>query len=1115
MLEISLLGEQRVALDGSVVDLGSPRAKALLGFLLLHRDVPQRREYVAGQFWPDSTAGQARTNLRRELHTLRTGLPAVTGWLAADRGTLLWRSGPGCQLDVADFEAAAGAAATARAAGDDAGFRQAAADAVRAYRGELLPALYDDWVTSERDRLHRGCLLLLDQLIALDRAAGAYQDAIERARQRVALEPLEEVGYRTLLQVQALAGDRAAALQTYHRCASVLERELGVSPDQATIAEYERLAGPGPELAPAGTGARGTGTGAAVARATGQVQRPGSRPVRLIGREREFQLLQQRWRETLAGSPGLAVLSGEAGVGKTRLLDELSAAVQRAGFPAPRARCFAARGRLALAPVSEWLRSPPLYAARARLEPVWAREVDRLVPPRDSRPAAPPRPMADAWQRHRFFEGLARAVLAAARPMLLVLDDLQWCDEDTLAWLQLLLRLGCDQPLLVLAATRRDEVAANAELCEMLRVLRSAGQLTEIGVAPLDPAQSRRLAGQLLSRRLAAAEAGLLHATTGGYPLFVIEAVRAGLLDRPVPGTRSVPDAGPADSHGRAAGPDGRAPEVRSVLAGRIRQAGPAARSTAELAAVIGRDFTLELLTEASDLDSDAVVAAVDELWRRRIIREHAPARYDFCHDLLRETGYAEVSPARRRLLHRRVAQALQAMHGTEPAAAAAIAYHYERADRPARALPHHVLAAEAASQVFANQKAIRHYRRAAALLRHVPPGHRRDSTELAIRNAMAAPLNAQYGYASPELQEAFERAGALAGQLGDSQVQLLSLVGLFAVRYVRGDIAESHDIARRALALSEQHPDVAGQAHWAVAGSATSLGQHEASLPHFELAHKLCADQPPALVGTRAEVHARAWSAHPLWLVGREAEALHWSDWAITRASEMDHPYSLALALAYAGITHQLRGDVPRTEEFARQVGEICARYDFAYYGNWALILGGWCQGGADGAGQIRTGLARLRDQGALTRQPYYLGLLADTLLRSGQPGAAGVVLDAARTAAAVHDDRWWLPELYRLAARRAPGPAGTELLRRALDLAWQHGSRVLATRAAGDLAERRGSGGTEHERSPNGVLPSLLAMPGRSGGLPDGGGSHDHDTAGPLRHAPGRDARAGDPAG
>ena len=1078
MLEISLLGEQRVALDGELVDLGSPRALALLGFLLLHRDAPQRREYIAAQFWPDSTGAQARTNLRRELHALRAGLPQVDEWLAADRGTLLWRAGPGCRLDVAEFEDAAGAAAAARSAGDDAGFRAAAAGAVRAYRGELLPALYDDWAAAERDRLHRMCLILLDQLTTLDRASGAFQDSIEWARQRIDLEPLEEVGYRTLLQVQAQSGDRAAALQTYHRCVSMLERELGVAPDQATTAEYQRLAGPGQ-----GAGPR-AGPGPPAGAGAGPVQLPAASLVRLVGREQEFQLLRQRWRDALAGVAGFAMLSGEAGAGKTRLLDELSAAVQRDGFPALRARCFAARGRLALAPVSEWLRSPLLQSARARLDPVWAREVDRLVPPRDTGPAAAPRAMADAWQRHRFFEGLARAVLSAGRPVLLVLDDVQWCDEDTLAWLQLLLHLGQGQPLLVVAATRRDEVAANAELSEMLRVLRSAGQVTDISVGPLDPARSAELASQVQGGRPAAPEAGLLHAATGGYPLFVIEAVRAGLLDHP---GRAVPAPRPRQAADDGSGPG---PEVRSVLAGRIRQAAPAARATAELAAVIGRDFTLELLTEASDLDSEAVMAAVDELWRRRIVREHSPASYDFCHDLLRDAAYADVSPARRRLLHRQVAQALELIHDGDAAAAAAIAYHYERADRPVRALPHHVRAAEAASQVFANHKAIRHYRRAAALLRHVPAGRRRDTSELAIRNAMAPPLTEQFGYASTELQAVLERASDLAGQLGDTRVQLLSLVGLFAVRYVQGRVGESHELARRSLALSHLHPDVTGQAHFAVAGSATGLGRHEESLTHFELASELCFDAPPALVGTRLEVHARAWSAHALWLVGREEEALHWCDWAITRASEVDHPYSLVVALSYAAVTHQLRGDVPRTQEFASRAQEIGARYDFAYYPNWGPILTGWCTGGAAGAEQIQAGLARLRDQGALARQPYYLGLLADTLLRAGRTEAAGVVLDTARTAAAVHQERWWLPELYRLEARRHPGPAGIDLLRRAIALAGEQGSQALASRAAGDLAGRGDGAGTEHERSPNAALPTLLAIPGRPGGLPNGEG-------------------------
>jgi DNA-binding SARP family transcriptional activator/tetratricopeptide (TPR) repeat protein len=1044
VLDISLLGEIRVIADSTLIALRSTRVMALLGFLVAHRGAPQRREYIAAQFWPDSPEPQARTNLRRELHSLRAELPNAAQWLAADGGTLLWRLGPDCRVDVAVFESAADDAATAWAAADEAAFRLAAADALRSYRGEFMPALYDDWVLTERERLHRRCLSLLDQLITVERDAGRLRPAIELARRRTDLEPLEETGYRTLLQLQARSGDRAAAVATYHRCASILERELGVAPDRATTAEYERLTSPRPTPP---------------ARPPRLAEPAG--PTGLIGRERELSLLRERWQQARrggSGAAGLTVLAGEAGVGKSRLLDELSAVVQRAGSDAVRARCFAARGRLALAPVSEWLRSPALRSARDRLDPVWAREVDRLVPPAHADPVTPLRPMADAWQRHRFFEGLARVVLSAGRPILLVLDDLQWCDEHTLAWLQLLLHLGQEHPLLVVAASRAEEADSNTELAEMLRALRSAGQITDLALAPLDLPQSAELAGQLRGAKLHRPEADRLYAATGGYPLLVIESVRAGLLDGPAPADG--PDLGPRDP----------GPRVRALLAGRTAQVGPAAREVADLAAVIGRDFTLELLTEASELDGDAVIGAVDELWRRRLIRSRPPASYDFIHDLLRATAYSEISPPRRSLLHRRVADALELIHAANPGvAAAATAYHFERGERPDRAVPQHALAAEVATSVFANQRAVRHYRRAAELLRQTPAGSDRDERELAIRAAMAAPLNAQYGYASAELQANFERVRDLAERLGDTRLQLISLVGLFGVRFVQGHVAESHEIAGRSLELSHQHPDVTGQAHFAVAGSATSLGRHEQSLKHFALAHELCFDAEPALVGTRLEVHARAWCAHALWLLGRDEEALHWCDWATARAEECDHPYSLAVALGYAAITHQLRGDVDRALDSARRVQEICARYEFAYYDHWGLILAGWCAGGTAGADQIREGLGRLRDQGALTRQPYYLALLAETLLSCGQRDAAGAVLESARAAAAIHDDRWWLPELYRLDARRHHGPAASDLLCKAISLAEQQGAVALADRARADLTQQDLATGTGGERSAN----------------------------------------------
>jgi DNA-binding SARP family transcriptional activator/tetratricopeptide (TPR) repeat protein len=1038
VLDISLLGEVRVAIDSSLVALRSTRVLALLGFLVAHRGAPQRREYIAAQFWPDSPEPQARTNLRRELHALRAELPQVDQWLVATGGTLLWQLDHSCRVDVEVFETAADRAAVAWAAADTPAFRVAAADAVRAYRGGFMPALYEDWALAERDRLHRRCLNLLDQLIEAERNDGSYGPAIELARRRIDLEPLEEVGYRTLLQLQALAGDRAAALQTYHRCTSVLERELGVAPDPATAAEYERLASVPPTTPAGGRHAMAPTLAAKV---------PTSSPVRLVGRERELGLLQRRWQEAGRGLAGFAVITGEAGVGKSRLLDEFCSVIQRGGFDALRARCFAARGRLALAPVSEWLRSPALRAATSRLEPVWAREVDRLVPPEGTGPAARPSPMADAWQRHRFFEGLARAVLSLGRPTLLAVDDLQWCDEHTLAWLQLLLHLGQDHPLLVVAATRPEEVDGNAELAEMLRALRSAGQVTDVAVAPLEPRQCAELAGAVRGRALGPDEARRLYAATGGYPLLVIESVRARLLD-------TVGTADAAEPAGGSGQPD-LGPKARAVLSGRIAQAGPTAREVAELAAVVGRDFTLDLLAAASDLDGDALIGAVDELWRRRIIRTRPPAGYDFVHDLLRATAYGETSPPRRTLLHRRVADALELIHATDPGvAAAAAAYHFERADCPARAVPQHVLAAEVATTVFANSKAIRHYRRAAELLRREPAGADRDERELAVRAAMAAPLNAQYGYASTEVQAVLERTHDLAERLGDTRLQLISLVGLFGTSFVQGHVAESYEIAQRSLELSHLHPDVTGQAHFVMGGSSTSLGLHEQSVHHFALAHELCYGEVPSVVGTRVEVHARAWSAHALWLLGRDDDALHWCEWAIARAEEVDHPYSLAVALAYAAITLQMLGDVERTLEYASRVREICGRYEIAYYGEWGMILAGWSAGGTDGAALIRQGLGNLRDQGALARHPYYLALLAETLLSAGQADTAAALLESARAAAAAHDDRWWLPELYRLSARcRGAEPAGA--LARAVALAEQQGAVALARRAAADLAE------------------------------------------------------------
>ncbi|MFD0454686.1 ATP-binding protein [Rhodococcus aetherivorans] len=333
--------------------------------------------------------------------------------------------------------------------------------------------------------------------------------------------------------------------------------------------------------------------------------------------------------------------------------------------------------------------------------------------------------MVDAWQRLRFFEGLARALIGGGRPVLLTLDSIQWCDPETLTFLTFCLSLTPDAPLMVAATARTDDTDESRDLEQWAVRMRTAGLLTELPLQPLGVSGTARLAEALGGCPLDLQDAELLHATTGGFPLYIIEAMHSG------------PDLAPAGS-------------LADVLHDRIEQVSPAARDVAGLAAAVGRNFTLDLLTEASDLDADAVVRAVDELWQRRILRQFRDG-YDFSHDLLRDAAYARISPPQRWLLHRRLAQSLELLHADDSdSVSAQLAEQYARGGRPDRAVAYYRRAADVASSTFAHTEAIRLHKKALVIARTQFEGRSAAVQELAVREAMAAPLNARYGYSSP-----------------------------------------------------------------------------------------------------------------------------------------------------------------------------------------------------------------------------------------------------------------------------------------------------------------------------------------------------------------------------
>jgi DNA-binding SARP family transcriptional activator/tetratricopeptide (TPR) repeat protein len=1024
MLHVSVLGEQAITSDDEAgVHVHSSHAVALVAFLAAHAGAPQPRQRIAGMFWPDSTDAQALTNLRRELHYLRQVLGDERSLVVAPRD-LCWRDSQTCRVDLRIFEGERQAALAAAAAGDDAGVLAHAATAVAQYRGDLLPGVYDDWVLEARTELERQCTDLCDLLCAARARTGDLAGAVDTVRRRIQLQPLEEAGYRTLMLLQADLGDRAGAVSTYHHCASVLERELGVIPDPATRQAFQRLM---TDADPAGGGPPGLQPDA---------PRSGLAVARLVGRLRELGQLQDLWRTAAAGHPGLALVSGGAGVGKTRLVAELAEMARLHGAVVASSQCFGTPGRLALAPVADWLRNPAVQAATAGLDPAWRAEVSRLVPAagRGER-AAGSRSIADAWQRHRFFEGLARGLMVVGRPLLLVLDNMQWCDQETLAFLTFFLGLASGTPVLVVGTVRNDTHGQDPELADWTVRMRATGLMTELSLGPLDAADTARVAEAISGRSLRADDMDLLQATTGGFPLYVIEAVRGGVD----PGGTSLP-----------------ADDLTSVLRNRLEQATAAAREVAGLAAAVGTNFTLDLLTEASDLDVGAVVAAVDELWRRRIVREFRDG-YDFSHDLLRDTAYAQVSPPRRWLLHRRVAQALELLHADDAATVSAqLAEQYARGGRPERAVVYYRRAADVAAGMFAHAEAIRLHKEALSVVRSLSEGKDRDRQELEVLEAMAAPLNARYGYSSPELQRALERSIDLAESLGRKDSTLTGLVALWGTQFVQGCIADGYQTATRALTLVDPDSELSGPAHLAVGGSAVSLGRPAEGLRHLELAAKLDSNAVWLSVGTRADVHGTAFAAHAHWLLGHDTEALSACHEAIELARVIDDPYCLTVALAYGSITYQMRHDMSELRDTVGELRELCGRYGFAYYREWGLILDGWSRPDESGIDLARRGIASLKTAGSFARRPYWLSLLADLLARNGRLGAAQAALDAALIGGRERDDLWWLPEVMRLRAAYDEGERAISRLRSAAEMASAHGSAGLLRRCEHDLVRR-----------------------------------------------------------
>lgn len=1037
-IRIELLGNLRITFGQDLLtSVNTNRLQSLLAYLVLHGEAAQSREHLAFLLWPESNESQARTNLRQLLHHLRRALPVECSLLAADNQTVRWRPDNACSIDVIEFEAAATRAAQAEKEGDFTTARAALEEAARLYQDDLLPGLYDEWLQTKREELRHQLADVLSHLATLLEKLGDFPAGIRHATRLVALDPLREAYYQMLIRLHARNGDRSSALRVYHQCMRTLQRELGVSPGKATqdlftqALKSEHLPSAPVELPPYAA----------------------ALPLPLVGRKKEWERLLSCWRKATQGEAHFAMILGEPGIGKSRLAEELfRSRSQVADCAVARARCYIAQGQLAYAPVAEWLRAEPMRSARAQLPKSQLAELSRVLPEiLVENPDIPhPQPLTESWQRRNFYEALNTAFSLAPKPLLLLIDDLQWCDHNSFEWLHSLFRSGASAGILALGTVRPEETGREHPLAALVRELSQSGQLSELPIAPLSVEETAALAVQIASRECDPTFLSGLYQSTKGNPLFVVESVRASLEDQ---GAKS---AAPS--------------RVQAVIAARLAQLSPPAYELAGLAATIGRPFSFDLLAKSTDWDEDSLSRALEELWQRRIIDGRGAGAYDYTHDLLREEAYSELSPVRRRFLHRRVARALEELYAAELENVSGwLAAHYEAAGMAEQAIRYYQAAAAVAKQRFADAEAADLIRRGLHLCCDFPESAKRDEQELELLVMLGPSLVTTHGYSMPEVGETYERALLLSERSGDRKHVFAVLSGAWLFRTVRGHLEESRSLGQRSVdwAAGEHVPALEMAGHVLLGISQFHLGQLTASCEHVIQALPARGSSSHSafalFAGPDVGVFCRSYLSHLFSQLGHVDKAASASNEAIALAREVAHPFTLAIALDYAAMMHVFQHESKPALARAAEASALCRKHGFAYYLAWAEILEGWAtavQGAsAPGLAQLRHGLDELKATGAELRLPFYHGLLAEVYALAGQPGQALANVASAFAFQNKNGELWSAPELHRIhgdVLLQSGNAAEAEAsYRRAVESAQRTGARLFEVRAAARLSD------------------------------------------------------------
>jgi class 3 adenylate cyclase/predicted ATPase len=774
---------------------------------------------------------------------------------------------------------------------------------------------------------------------------------------------------------------------------------------------------------------------------------------RFVGREVELATLVDRWERAADGEGQNVLVMGEAGVGKSRLAYQLR---ERLGAtPHTWLECGASpytEGtpfHPVIALVAQGLAFTATDTAAEKVEKI-ARGLRDLATPEhvallaDFLGLPPPTPFAmnPDVQRRKTMELLAQwnLALSSIQPLVLLVEDLHWCDASSLELLGRIIAQGATARVLFVATARPEFTAPWP----------ARSNLTTVQLARLTRRQAREMVTTLLSDKLPAETVDALVARADGVPLYVEELTKA--------------VAEPGASRGADA--------IPSTLAGSLMarlDRLSAAKEVAQRAAVLGREFGYPLLAAVAGMDDAGLRQGLARLVDAEIVfqrGEPPEATYTFKHALVQEAAYESLLKRTRQQLHGRVVDVLRERFPERvDAEPELVARHAEAAGRSDDAITYYGQAGERAQARSAHEEAIGQLRKAIGLLATQPAGAERDARELSLQLALGGSLIAARGYAHPEMTAAYERAAALATAVGDAVRLGVARMGL-AVCYInRGEVERGRALAAELLVAAEARGDreQALFGHQNVAVSEQYQGKFASSLAHCERAIALYdPGQHRRLLGSDQGIPALNHSAWNLWYLGQPDAALARAREAASLAHRLNDPFGLAYVLFFETALHWWRRDLAAVRERAAEVVALSETQGFPLWLGLGRALHAAARvvtGNAGALPEVLNGMVLVGETGSQANAPSFLAVLSDAQRAAGQLAEAQGTVATALAVAAQTGQPFFDADLHRLdgdllLATGGPADEAAARYHRALAIAREQGARSLELRAATSLA-------------------------------------------------------------